>query len=129
MPVLYDVTAHPMLTAKVTALASGVQTGNQLLAESLLGLVAPAATDPAQVDVIKLAIVLQMNFQVAQGVDPLIQVSAASSHSKESAVWRDRVLNPQALTLIASLPDTVSAGLVDRWETVTSVRTTDDGSA
>jgi len=122
MEVLYDIAAHPLLTDRATALSPEKLSWQQFQAERLLALTAPAYTATADVAVAVLAIVLQINFQLAQGLDPLIEEAASSSHLKQSKVWRDRHVNPQSVALIATIPGQKDR-MGDRWSTLSSFRT------
>ncbi len=116
MAALYTVTNdHPLASEKVMAMTDEDVFGAQLLtAEVLLGLKSPALTESADVDKVHLALMHQINFQVQQGLDPLIQSSAGSQHSGDNAAWRDRYINPVAASILAEvLPE---AG-VDPWNT------------
>lgn len=122
---LYDITDHSLLTEKATAYGAEKLSWQQFEAERLLGLETPAYTEEPYLSTAILAVVLQVNFQVAQGLDPLIEEEASSSHLKQSKVWRDRYLNPQSVALVASIPG--QSGIrADRWATMTSYRTSDE---
>jgi hypothetical protein len=104
---LYDLSTHPdataLLTAKVTGLAAAQQRGHQATAERLLKLRSPAYTAAEDVENIALALVHQMNFQVAQGIDPQFVSSAASTHARQSDVYRDRYVSPVAADIVAEV--------------------------
>ena len=125
MEVLYDISAHPLLSERATSQTPEKLEWLQFQAERLLGLTLPAYGTEPNVSIATLAVVLQVNFQLAQGMDPLIEEAASSSHLKQSKVWRDRYLNPQAVALVESLPGQ-GALAADRWETLVSLRTADD---
>lgn len=103
MDLLYDVSGHEYLSAKATGLAPEVFDANQLLAESLLGLTEPVVDTDRDLARLRLAIALQINFQVMQGVDPYIEVKAASSQSNQSVEYRDRMIDPRAAVLVSSV--------------------------
>lgn len=92
--------AKAILTAKVTSLSSSQQTAMQQTAESLLRLRSPAYTKTEDVERVVLAIVHQMNFLVAQGVDPRFTQTATSAQGGQTNVYRDRVLDPLAAQLV-----------------------------
>lgn len=134
MPPLYDLTSATIpltkRTAKVKALGepnTPVFQGEQMTAESLLGLGTPVYTTARDVERVALAIVEQLNYQVAQGVDPLFMSAASSAHSKQSDVYRDRFLSPRAVAILAEVAAQYpSAG--KRWQGVfTSHRTGGNG--
>lgn len=98
---LYDIDDHPFLTGKSKALESEVLHSQQLLAENLLGLSAyDVFTDQADIDNATLAIAMQINFQVEQGLDPFVQKSASSGNSKQSVVYRDTYIDPRAADIV-----------------------------
>src|SRR5690349_31702 len=110
-----------MMTAKVQALGQEKIDGHQLLAETLLALRAPVVTDDSDLAKMKLAIVLQMNFQVEEGTDPLILSGVASTHSKQSKSFRDRWVDPRALAIVAEVIGE-DADSAERYETFRSHR-------
>jgi hypothetical protein len=123
---LYDLSANEaakaLLTAKVTGLPQSQQDGQQQTAEALLGLRSPAYSLTDDVEKIVLALVHQMNFQVAQGVDPLFVSASASTHAKQSTVYRDRYINPVAKQLVDEV--TLQYATTSRFaDTLTSFRT------
>lgn len=110
---------HPLLTPKVQKLVGDPNptpadkfTYQMIIAEKLLGAIAPIFTLDDQVTLAGIAIVRQMNFQVEQGIDPFTMSSGASTHSKQSVVFRDRFLDPVAAELWASIGPTVSLDLL-----------------
>lgn len=124
MPLYVGVDTHPMLTRAATGLAPAVLAQHQIMAESLLGLHAPIYDVPADVERITLAIAVQINFQVAQGIDPLYMSSAASQHAKQSNVFLDRIVNPQAAQLVAQVVAQYPGAATDPWgRGLTSLRT------
>lgn len=124
MQPLYSLGANPLLTDRITLLSPEKQSWQQFMAERLLGLISPAYTSEPEVSTATLAIVLQMNFQVAQGLDPLIEEQASSTHLKQLKIWRDRYLNPQAVAMVATIPGQTGIN-GDRWGIMTSFRTGD----
>lgn len=101
---LYDLTANAkaqaLLTAKVKGLDATLQDAQQETAEVLLKLRTPVYTLAADVEKIGLAIAHQMNFQVAQGIDPRFTQTATSTHSKQTNVYIDRFIDPVAAALV-----------------------------
>lgn len=127
MAVIYSgVSTHPILTGKSKALAasdSAAFAAQQELAETLLGLTEPAVTNAFTLSRVQLAVALQINFQLEQGLDPLVEEVAQSKHSEQMIKYRDRIVNPQAASIIA---DVLVVATVDRWASITSLRTRDD---
>lgn len=119
---LYVTDAHPLFSGKVKTLEPEETDAHQLLAESLLRLRSPVLTDALDVSRIAMAIVLQMNFQVAQGIDPLFVSAESSSHTKQSKVYRDIIVNPQAASIVADVLAVAGIAAGD-WHTITSHRT------
>lgn len=99
-----SVAAHPLLTAKALGRGPTVLAAEQELAEGLLGLVAPATTDAFELSRVSTALAVQINFQVEQGVSALVASYQSSAHSRQQMAYRDRVINPQAAQIIATLP-------------------------
>ena len=98
---LYDIDDHPFLTPKSQALESEILHSHQLLAETLLGLSAyDVFSDQADIDQVELAIAMQINFQVEQGLDPYVSKSVSSGQSKQSTVYRDGYLDPRAVAIV-----------------------------
>lgn len=127
MPLYNTLQTHPLAHAKVANQSPTVFAANVLLAESLLGLKAPAVTDEGAIERLELAIMLQVNFMAVQGIDPLIQEYAGSRHSGDQVGWRDRMIDPRAASIVA---DTLGALGVGAWKVngaMTSHRTRDDG--
>lgn len=99
--ILYDIDDHPFLTGKSKALEADVLHSYQLLAENLLGLSAyDVFTAQADIDSAELAIAMQINFEVEQGLDPFVQKSASSGNSKQSVVYRDGYVDPRAAEIV-----------------------------
>lgn len=127
MAVLYSgIEDHDYLSAKSLALGSKLLLANQELAEMLLVLDEPTFSVARDLSEIRLAIVTQINFQVAQGIDPIYQKSAASSHTKQSVVYRDIYIDPRAQWIVDRVKarsgiDTPNS----RFGTLTSLRTND----
>jgi hypothetical protein len=97
----YGVEEHPILSAKAKALQlddTEAFFAQAEVAESVLGI---PATIPSGVDSSKLvlAVAMQVNFQIEQGLDPLILSSSSSSHARNSQVFRDRWIDPRAAVI------------------------------
>jgi hypothetical protein len=119
---LYTVSGHALLSEQVLALPEPKRDAYQTLAESLLELGSPVYTVPFDVERVTLAVVRQMNFLVAQGIDPYITESTSSGHSSQSVVWRDRWIDPVAALLIAQVMAQYDAKS-ESWPVLTSLRT------
>jgi hypothetical protein len=131
MAALYDLSgaSTPVLalrTQKLIALGADGMLGQQLTAEMLLGLRAPAYSVPADVERIHLALVHQMNFQAAQGIDPLFMSAAASTHAKQSDVYRDRFISPIAAQIVAEVAAQYPTSDAAWGENLTSLRSHED---
>lgn len=94
---VYEVGGHPNLSGKARGLSPQELQGQVLLAESLLGVSAPAYTDTSLRERAELAVVLQVNFQVESGLDPLILKRIHSSHTSQTAEYWGRYIDPRAL--------------------------------
>lgn len=109
LQVQYDIADHPLRSAKVADLQTSdpdAFEANNILAELLLGLQDIAVLDdPDDLDRATYATVLQVNFQVAQGLDPLL-LSQKTSLLRVSKTYRDVLINPQALAVVAALVGT-----------------------
>lgn len=113
------IAAHPLLTAKAAAKVAGSDE-HQNLAEALLGLKAPIVTVALDVARVQLAVVMQVNFQIEQGVDALVYSYQSSAHSRQQVAQRDRIINPQAQAILSTIEALeTSAG----YDTLTSLRT------
>lgn len=125
-----DIADHPYLTPMVLAIGGAKLKQEQILAERLLGLNTPVFTDARDVEEVLLAIAIQINFQVAEGIDPFYKKAASSSQSKTSVVYRDNVmLDPRAADIIADLKARAGIDtLDDRFGNLVSLRTNDDAS-
>ncbi len=109
---LVTVTAHPLLTGKVNALGTDPFAAQQKLAEALLGLTQSFVDrcDADQLDRVTMAVALQMNFQVEQGLDPFVVQSESSTQQGESRTYRDDAVNPQSQAIIAGIQLTGTDG-------------------
>ena len=117
---IYDLEQdHEMLTPKVKALDDEPFAEQVNTAEALLGLIDRKKVVRARdVKLVLLALAHQVNFQVEQGVDPLVERESSSSHTRQSVSWRDRWVNPVATSILAQVP-TLSSGYSGE---ITSVR-------
>jgi hypothetical protein len=126
MPALYSgVEDHPALSADAQAKAEDEEAfdAQQLLAEQLLGLGPPAVTAQAALDIVLLAIALQINFQLAQGTDPFIYAEISSQQMAQRRSFRDAALTePRAVQLIAQVMASQEPGTVGGWRVLRSVR-------
>lgn len=132
MSVLYSVSGHAKLAPKTALLDTTANRekflAEQRLAESLLRQYAALPQEPTsltedEVEDVRLGIVVQMNFQVEQGIDPLVASRVSSSHTKQAVEYRDRIVNPQAIALVSGVSVRYATG--NSWRTLTSVRTQD----
>ena len=104
---LFTVTSHPLLSGKVVALAgdSAKFSAQQALAEAVLDLTADYAarltTD--QTARVTMAVVLQMNFQVEQGLDPFVVSQESSVQQGETRTYTGHAVHPQARAIIDAI--------------------------
>lgn len=99
---VYEVAGHPALSGKAQVLGGPMLEAQVLLAETLLGVSAPAYTDAALLEKAILAIVLQVNFQMEEGIDPLIVKRMHSTHTSQTVEYWGRYIDPRALILWSS---------------------------
>lgn len=101
---LYDLSGHPLLADpknKYNNLKGDPErAAQQSLAEILLGLEEPIATDAGEVEQIGYAIALQILFQMEQGATPMVDKSNNLQHPGNATVYRDRWLDPRAADII-----------------------------
>ncbi len=127
MSVLYSVAGHPLVSPKAAALAPAVFDAHNALAEALLLLLPPPLTDPAAVARASLAVALQVNYQVAMGIDPFVVASVSSGHSGQSTQYhRGTVAAPlpvheQSRLLVADL---IARTYANRFASVPTLRAT-----
>lgn len=101
---IYDVSGHALLSKKVLALKSESPEAfskQVSVAEMLLGVYPPASTQVLVASRLSLAVVLQLNFQIEQGIDPLYVSASSSSHTRNSVQYRDRHIDPRAAQIVA----------------------------
>lgn len=127
---IYDsVEAHPALVGR--AKLDGADPNmlptfqaQQLLAEKLLGLSAPALTDAGDLAFINLALATQINYQYELGVNAFVYSSLSTQPQSENKTYRADLpaVHPFAAKLVLDVlyPDGVD--LADSFRTVTSVR-------
>lgn len=123
---LVSVTGHPLLTNKVVVLAPEKFSAQHDLAEALLGLdssfVGRLTTE--QLTRVQLAVVLQLNFQVEQGLDPYTIQSKSSTQQGESVTYRPDAVHPQAKAIIDGtvLTNDTGGDMVRRFRETSTVR-------
>lgn len=120
---VYDVDGHEFLTKKSISLEPGQFDGHHRMAEALLGLGSPAVADVDLLETLRLAIAIQINFQVEQGIDPFVASSTYSSHSKQSINYRDRLTDPRAALMVAGVVAEDFDTYASRWASMRSYRT------
>jgi hypothetical protein len=98
---VYNIDSHPLISETYTNLdPSTQQKEHNILAELLLGLKAPAITgNPGEE--LKMAVALQVNFQLEQALVPHIVRSQMSSVPGQSTTYRDRYVDPAAWAIVA----------------------------
>lgn len=94
---VYAVGGHPLLSGKANQLSPQELQGQVLLAESLLGVPATAHTDQRLRERAELAVVLQVNFQLESGTDPLIVRRIHSSHTTQTTEYWGKYIDPRAM--------------------------------
>lgn len=100
MDPLYVVTGHPLLIPKFAGLASDeARKEHNNLAELLLGLKAPAYVGDDATKLV-MAVVLQINFQLERGLDPLVNKSISNQHPGNTTTYRDRIVSPEAAAIV-----------------------------
>lgn len=100
---IYEVTNHPLLIKKWAGLPTDeARIQHNILAELLLGLKAPAyAGDDGER--LLLATVLQINFQLEQGLEPDISRSVSNTQPGMMTSYRDRYVSPEALRIVCDV--------------------------
>lgn len=91
---------HDFLSKKSQSEGSKSLENHQILAESLLGLNESLFTADRDLLEIRLAIVLQINFQVEQGIDPMYIKASSSGHSHQGVTYRDNWIDPRAMQIV-----------------------------
>jgi hypothetical protein len=131
---LVDLTGSALLTGKVIALPTEKKTAQQELAEAILELNASfvGALTTLQLDRVKMAVALQMNYQVEQGTDAFVLESQSSNQQGESRSWRDGAVHPQAKAIVDGIEIDTGDGSADvaafgRIRPVRSLRTAGSG--
>ncbi len=126
---LVDISSNPLRSPKVLLLATAEATkyaAQQEVAEAMLGLsstfVSGLAT--AQLTRVSHAVVLQLNMQVEQGLDPFIVQSESAAAQDESVTYRDVAIHPQAAAILSAVQ--VEAGkdsnMVEAFGNIAAVR-------
>lgn len=110
---LYDITDHPLLANaenKFNKLATPEEkTAQQLLAEMLLNLRAPAyAGDDAEE--LGFAVALQIIFQMERGVEPATVKSVSNTHPGNTTAFRDRYVAPEAWAIVSRVTGVKTVG-------------------
>ena len=96
-----SVPASPLLSSAFTKLPAATQSAQHLLAERLLGLVAPAYTGD-DADDLGLAVVLQINYQLARGLTEASYLrQSANNKAGNTTTYRDRWIDPDAAQIVA----------------------------
>lgn len=104
---LMDITSHPLLTGKATAMSSDSAKfeAQQSLAEALLNLTAEYI-DRLSIEQLaraSMAVVLQVNFQLEQGLDPFVVSRASSTQQGEVHDYRGDAVHPQARAILDAI--------------------------
>lgn len=120
MAALYDITSHPLLSSKATALkaASEPKFDAQVqMAESLLGLKEPVETDAFRVGRVQMALALQVNWQLEYETDPFVLSSETSGIQRETVSYKPDVplVDPRAQDIIDDLIEEDEDTLADTW--------------
>jgi hypothetical protein len=112
--VLSGVEEHALLTGKAKALFESSPDAfhaQQQIAELLLEL--PVPVKESMVTQLTLAVVMQVNFQIEQGIDPLYISASSSAHTRNSVNYRNRYIDPRALQIArAALRDGAYSGMI-----------------
>lgn len=123
---LVDISASQLLSGKVSGLAAEKLDAQQELAEALLDLTAEfvARLSAAQLPRVQMAVALQLNFQVEQGLDPFVMESTSSQTQGESVTYRADSIHPQAQAIVKAieLVDDSSTQMVQAFAAIPAVR-------
>lgn len=121
MSVSYDVTTHPLLSEKAKQLDALVLIAQNELAESVLGVRGSAygGIDPT---LAKNAVVLQLNLQVASGIDAVLATRVASGKSGQSTDYRGLPLHPTALLILQGYLEETAIAEGGGWPIIQSLR-------
>ncbi len=93
--------ASTLLSDKYAKLASDAERlSYHLLAEQLLDLRAPVYTG-TDAEELGFAVVLQINFLLQQGMEPLVKKNIVKGSPSISEGYRDRLINPNAALIVA----------------------------
>lgn len=107
---LYSVLAHPLLadpSSKFQKLSSDAErTGQNILAELLLGLVAPAYVGD-DADRLSYAVALQVAYQLERGYTPeIVSTQQRGTQQGDATAYRDRFLHSGAAEIVARVTNT-----------------------
>ena len=106
----YDITGNELLSDAYNKLASaGLKTATQIEAELLLGLQLPVYTG-SDADTLVYAIVIQINFQLLQGLTPDMHRSVSNTHPGQTTAYRDRFVDPRASAIVARVTKRATVG-------------------
>ena len=92
---------HPALTKTVLAKGEEARLVENVLAERVLGLKGPAYTG-ADKDSLILAVAIQMNFQVEQGLSPDIHKTVNNTQPGMMTAYRNRQVSPDAWRIVSA---------------------------
>lgn len=120
---------HPLSSSYTKALTSEEFEQYVAIAEAVLGIVEPVLTDESSVARLRLAIIIQVNFQTQFGLDPYVKSSEGmSSQASSSVVWRDRYIDPRALAIVLRVSPPSTKGWIGAGTGSQSFRTNDYGN-
>lgn len=123
---LIDITGSALISGKVAALPLEKRTAQHDLAEALLSLSAAFVErlSSEQMARVKMAVVLQLNFQVEQGLDPFIVQSQSAAAQGEARTYRDNAMHPQAIAIVQAIEfsDDSSTQMVQRFANIPGTR-------
>lgn len=116
---LLDVSTSALLSGKVLALdvSSDKYKAQQDLAEAVLGLTSLflGKLTIDQTNQVIMAVALQLNFQVEQGLDPFVLKSDSSQQQGETKVYQNTVVHPQARAILDGIDlSTPTGGQVEQ---------------
>lgn len=97
----YKIAGHPLLSGKYLGLKDEDQRrAHHVMAELLLALNVGDPYQDEDAEALALAVVEQVNFQLAQDLDPLINKSVSNTHPGMTTAYRDRYLSPRAWAIV-----------------------------
>lgn len=107
---LYDITEHPLLSEQYNKLKTDEEReAQQIKAEMLLGLVAPAYT-AAKAEELAYAVVEQINFQLQHGIEPDVLKSVSNAHPGNTTAYRNRYVSPTAWAIVERVTGVKTVG-------------------